>query len=302
MENILVTSGSQQGIDILARAFIDPGDYIITENPTYVGALQAFNFYQPKYAPVEMDRDGMLVDQVEAAIKKYNPKMIYTVSTFQNPTGITMTEERKKALVDIALKYNIPIVDDNPYGEIRFAGDPVPTMKAVGGEAVISLGTFSKIIAPGLRTAWINASDKIIHTFEKVKQGADLHSGTYAQFIIYKYIESGKLGDHIKEIIVNYGEKRNRMLAEMEEHFPAGVTWTNPEGGLFTWCELPEGMSSSKLLPEAVKEKVTYVYGRPFFPDGTGDNTMRLNFSNADPDTLAVAIQRLGKVFRANIP
>ena len=301
MENILITSGSQQGIELVARAYVDPGDYIVTENPTYVGALQAFNFYQSKYATVEMDDQGMLVDQVEDAIKKYNPKLIYTVSTFQNPTGITMSTDRKKALIDIALKYNIPIVDDNPYGELRFSGESLPTMKALGGDAVISLGTFSKTIAPGLRIAWMNCPEKIINIFEKVKQCADLHANTFTQYMIYKYMQSGKFDEHIKEIIASYGEKRDLMLKLMEKHFPAGIKWTHPDGGLFLWGELPGGMSGSELLPRAVEAKVTYVYGRPFFPDGSGDNTFRLNFSNASLETITLAIKRLGKVFRENM-
>jgi len=301
MENILITSGSQQGIELCARAFIDPGDYIVTENPTYVGALQAFNFYQAKYATVEMDEDGMLVDQVEDAIKKYNPKMIYTVSTFQNPTGITMTTDRKKALIDVALKYNIPIIDDNPYGELRFSGESIPSMKVLGGDAVISLGTFSKIVAPGLRIAWMNCPREIINVFEKVKQCADLHSNTFTQYMIYKFIESGKLDDHIQKIIESYGAKRSHMLKLMDEIFPKEINYTRPDGGLFLWGELPEGMSGSELLPKAVEEKVTYVYGRPFFPDGSGDNTFRLNFSNASLDTITLAIERLAKVFRENM-
>lgn len=301
MENILITSGSQQGIELSARALIDPGDYIITEYPTYVGAIQAFNFYQARYATVEMDRYGMLVDKVEDAIKKHNPKLIYTVSTFQNPTGITMSEDRKRALVDLAVKYSIPIVDDNPYGEIRFAGEHVPTMKEVGGDAVISLGTFSKLIAPGLRVAWMNCSDKIISTFEKVKQCADLHANTFTQYIVYNYVNSGKLEEHIPALIENYGEKRNLMLKEMETHFPEELSWTEPEGGLFLWVELPKSMSASALINKAIEQKVTYVYGHPFFPDGKGDNTFRLNFSNASLETITQAIRRLGKVFKENM-
>jgi len=301
MENILITSGSQQGIEVCGRAFIAPGDYIITEYPTYVGALQAFNLYQPKYVGVEMDREGMLVDKVEEAVKKYHPKMIYTVSTFQNPTGITMTEDRKRALIDVAVKYNVPIIDDNPYGEIRFKGENVPTMKALGGEAVISLGTFSKIVAPGLRVAWLNASEKIISTFEKIKQCTDLHSNTYTQYIIYEYLKTGKLGPHIKELIQVYGEKRDLMLKEMDACFPQEITWTRPEGGLFLWGELPQAMSASKLLDKAVEEKVTYVYGHPFFPDGKGDNTFRLNFSSAKKEQISQAIRSLGKVFKENL-
>ena len=301
MENILVTSGSQQGIELCARAFIDPGDYIITEYPTYVGALQAFNFYQTRYATVDMDDEGMMVDQVEDAIKKYHPKLIYIVATFQNPTGITMSLERRKALVEVASKYGVPIVDDNPYGEIRFKGDHVPNMKEVGGDAVISLGTFSKIIAPGLRVGWMNVSEQYIQTFEKVKQCADLHANTFTQFMIYKYIAAGKLDSHVKDLIKNYGEKRDLMLEEMDKHFPKELTWTRPEGGLFLWGEMPENMSGTGLLPKAIDKKVAYVYGSPFYPDGKGDNNFRLNFSNAALENISEGIKRLGKVFKENL-
>lgn len=301
-ENVLITSGSQQGIKLLAMAFTDPGDYIITEYPTYVGAIQAFDFCQIKYAPVAMDHDGMLVDQVEDAIKKYKPKMIYTVSTFQNPTGITMSLERRKALIDIAMKYNIPVVDDNPYSEIRFAGKHVPTLKEVGGDAVISLGTFSKICAPGLRIAWMNGPADILMSFEKIKQGMDLHSNTFTQYMIDDFIRSGKIEGHIEKLKVNYGEKRNRMLDEIEKHFPEEITCTRPEGGLFLWGELPKPMSASALLPNAIEKKVAYVYGSPFFPDRKGDNTFRLNFSNATLENITEGIKRLGDVFRQNMP
>ncbi len=298
MENIIVTSGSQQGIDICARAFIDPGDYIITEYPTYVGALQAFNFYQARYATVDMDSEGMIVDQVEEAIKKYHPKMIYTVATFQNPTGITMSLERRHALVEVALKYNIPIIDDNPYGELRYAGTPVPTLKSIGGEIVISLGTFSKILAPGLRIAWMNASEKVLPLFERVKQCGDLHTNTFTQFMVYAFLKSGKIDCHIQKLVKGYGEKRNVMLREMEKHFPVELKWTRPEGGLFLWVEMPKHVSGSKMLQKAIDEKVVYVYGAPFYPDGRNDNTMRLNFSHATPETIIEGIKRLGKVIK----
>jgi 2-aminoadipate transaminase len=301
VENILVTSGSQQGIDLCARAFIDPGEYIITEYPTYVGALQAFNFYQTKYAPVEMDEDGMIVEQIERAIKKHNPKLIYTVSNFQNPTGITMSEERRHALVEIAAKHDIPIVDDNPYGEIRFTGRPVPSLKEIGGDAVISLGTFSKILAPGLRIAWINASSKAMAVFERVKQCADLNSNTYTQFMIYAYINSGKLDGHIEQIKKNYSAKRGLMLRELENHFPEGVSWTKPEGGLFLWVELPKNVSAKKLFQKAIEQKVAYVYGAPFYPDGKNDNTMRLNYCTASLEMISEGIRRLAQVLKDNM-
>ncbi|MFH2035708.1 MAG: PLP-dependent aminotransferase family protein [Candidatus Zixiibacteriota bacterium] len=302
MENILITSGSQQGIELLARAFINPGDYIMLESPTYVGALQAFNYYKPRYATVPMDHDGMIVEEAETIIKKYKPKFIYAVSTFQNPTGISMSADRKKALIDLAMKYNIPLVDDNPYGELRYSGKAIPTMKALGGDAVISLGTFSKIAAPGLRIAWMNAAKSILPMFEKIKQGCDLHTSTFAQFIYADFISSGKLSAHIPKIVKLYRPKRDAMISAIEKNFPSEITFTRPEGGLFLWCELPLGMSASMLLPEAVKEKVTYVYGQPFFADGTGDNTFRLNFSNASLENINIAIAALGRVFKANMP
>ncbi len=301
LDNILITSGSQQGIEICARAFVDRGDYILCEYPTYVGALQAFNFYQTRYAPVEMDNDGMRVEQVEATIKKYHPKLIYTVSTFHNPTGITMALDRRRTLVEIAARYNIPLIEDNPYSDIRFEGKPVPSLKELGGEGVISLGTFSKTVAPGLRIAWMNASEKIMKTFEKVKQCSDLHSNTYTQFMINHFIRSGHLETHIQRLKKDYGAKRSRMLEEIEKHFPSEISTTRPEGGLFLWGVMPKAMSASRLLDVAIQRKVAYVYGTPFYPDGKNDNTFRLNFSNATLDGISEGIKRLGQVFRENL-
>ena len=301
-ENILITSGSQQGISLASNAFIDPGDYIITESPTYVGAILSFDFNRARYAQVEMDNDGMLTDQLEDTIKKYKPKFIYTVSTFQNPTGITMSMERRKALIKIATKYNVPILEDNPYKDVRFAGEDLPNLRSMGGDIVISLGTFSKICAPGLRVAWVNAHPKILRIFEKIKQGADMQSNTFTQLMINEFIRGGSIDAHIEKLKVNYGAKCQLMLDEMEKHFPAEFTWTKPEGGLFLWCELLESMSASKLLPNAIDKKVAYVYGAPFFPDKTGDNTLRLNFSNASHDNIIEGIKRLGEMFKENMP
>lgn len=300
-DNILITSGGQQGIELIARTFIDPGDYIITEFPTYVGALQAFNYYRARYATVEMDEQGMIVDQVEAQIEKHRPKLIYTVSNFQNPTGITMSAERRHKLVEIARKYDIPIIDDNPYGDIRFDGEPVPTLKSIGGDQVIAVRTFSKLIAPGLRIGWMNGPADIMPHFEKVKQCADLHTNTLCQYMIYEYIMAGKLEPHIEMVKADYGSKRDLMVEMMKEKFPPGVKWTHPEGGLFLWIELPKHISAKELLPKAIDLKVAYVYGQPFFPDGSGLNTLRLNFSNASLDNIRTGIARLGKLFTENI-
>ncbi|MFH1687279.1 MAG: PLP-dependent aminotransferase family protein [bacterium] len=301
-DNLMITAGSQQGLDLVGRIFLQRGDYILTENPTYVGALQAFDYYGARYATIEMDDKGMIIDQVEANLKKHKPKFIYTISSFQNPTGITMSHERRVALVDLALKYDIPIVDDNPYGDVRFAGEPQPSMKSLAPEAVISLQTFSKVCAPGLRIGWMNAPKEIIRVIEKVKQGTDLHTNTLCQYIMLEFIKSGRLEPHIEKIKKDYLTKRDVMLSAMRRHFPDGISWTEPEGGLFLWVTLPEHMSAKEMLPEAVANKVAYVYGQPFFPnEERGANTLRLNFSNATHENIEIGIQRLAKLFREHM-
>ncbi len=298
VDNIIVTTGGQQAIELIARTFISPGSYILTENPTYVGALQVFNYYRAKYAPVAMDHEGMIIDQVEEKIREYHPSIIYTVSNFQNPTGITLSLERRKALIELALKYEIPIIDDNPYGDVRFAGEPLPTLKSIGGDAVIAVRTFSKTIAPGFRVGWVNGPKDIMDYIEKSKQCIDLHTSSINQYMLYEYVASGKLEPHIERIKTDYREKRDVMLKAMEEHFPDGTTWTHPEGGLFLWVELPSHMSGKDLLPKAIDLKVAYVYGQPFFPDGSGLNTLRLNYSNANHEDILTGIKRLGKLFK----
>lgn len=300
-ENILITSGAQQGIELLARAFIDPGDYVLTENPTYVGALQAFNYYQARYCTVEMDENGMIIDQVEDAIKKHKPKLIYTVSNFQNPTGITLSLERREELLRLAGKYDIPVMDDNPYGDIRFSGEPLPTLKSLSGNQVVALRTFSKTFAPGFRIGWMNGPEPIIKVFEKVKQCADLHTSTFSQYVIAEYLKQGLLEKQLEVIKKDYLIKRDLMVKSMEEHFPEGVSWTKPDGGLFLWVTLPEHMSAKDLLPKAVELKVAYVFGEPFFPNGGGKNTLRMNFSNATHEGIVEGVQRLGKLFKENV-
>jgi 2-aminoadipate transaminase len=300
-ENLLITCGSQQGIELLARVFIEPGDYILCENPTYVGALQAFQYYQARYATVEMDDDGMLVDQAEEKIKKYKPKMIYTVSNFQNPTGITMSLERRKLLLELGAKYGIPIIDDNPYSEIRFAGQPLPTLKSLGGDGVIVLKTFSKTLTPGLRIGWMNAPVSTIRQFEKVKQCTDLHTSTFGQYLIDEYLTQGLMEPQIERIRKDYLVKRDTMLKAMEQSFPEGVTWTRPEGGLFLWVTLPKHMSAKNLLGKAIAQKVAYVYGEPFYPNGGGENTLRMNFSNASHEGIVEGVKRLGRLFKDNM-
>jgi 2-aminoadipate transaminase len=300
-DNILVTGGSQQGLDLVGKMFLDKGSVVICESPTYIGAIQAFNAYNPHYVTVEMDENGMMTDQVEENIKKYKPRLIYVVPNFQNPCGITLSLERRKHLVKLAEEYYVPIIDDNPYGELRYTGEDVPSLKSLGGDLVIQLGTISKIISPGLRIAWIVAPTQVMTMFERLKQGADLHTNTFAQYVVAEYVREGRLDRHIEEIKAAYGERREVMIKAMQEHFPENVKWTEPEGGLFLWVELPPEISATALLQQALKQKVAYVPGKPFYPYEDKDNTLRLNFSNASPDMIIEGIRRLGKVFKENI-
>lgn len=296
-DNIIVTGGSQQGLDIVGRSFLEPGRYVLCSRPTYVGALQAFNFYRAKYATVEIDDEGMKVDEAEAQIKKCNPAFIYVVPNFQNPAGVTLSEPRRHKLIELAYKYKLPIIDDNPYGELRYSGTDQPSLKRLGGDIVIQLGTFSKIISPGLRIGWTVAAKEVTDVFERVKQSTDLHTNQFAQYLVHEYVAGGALDPHIATLIVNYREQRDTMLATMAEFFPDTVRWTRPEGGLFLWIVLPEHIKSKELFFKAIEEKVAFVPGKAFDPLGKMENTMRLNFSNASCAMIHEGIKRLGRVF-----
>jgi len=300
-DNILITSGSQQGLDLVGKVFLDEGSFVIVEDPTYVGALQAFIAYHPHYVTVDMDRDGMMLDQVEEAIKKSKPRFIYVVPNFQNPSGITMSFERRKLLVKLAREYYVPIIDDNPYGELRYKGEDLPSLKSLGGDLVIQLGTFSKIISPGIRIGWIAASTEVMGVFEKMKQGSDLHTNTFAQYVIYEYLKEGNLDKHIEKIKESYASRMEAMLKALEEYFPEEITWTKPEGGLFLWVELPDGVSATELFDKAVQEKVAYVSGKFFFAREDKDNTLRLCFCTMSEDMIHEGIKRLAKVFKEGI-
>lgn len=301
IDNVFITGGSQQGLDLIAKVFLNEGDAVLCENPTYLGAIQAFNVMRPKYVPVEMDHDGMIVEQAEEKIKEHHPRFIYVVADFQNPSGITLSLERRKQLVGLGEKYQIPIVDDNPYGELRYVGEKIPSLQSLGRDLVIELGTFSKIVSPGLRIGWGIVSTEVTTMFERLKQGADLHTNTFAQYVVYEYIKAGNLDRHIEEIKAAYSERRGVMIQALRQHFPEGVSWFEPEGGLFLWVELPTEVSASALLDTAVEQKVAYVPGKPFYPYEDRDNTLRLNFSNASPEMITEGIKRLGKVFSESL-
>lgn len=300
-DEIQITTGAQQALDMIGRIFIEPGSVVLTEEPTYLGAIQAFTFYRARFASVKTDSQGMLPDDLEKKIKLHNPIFIYVVPDFQNPAGYSWSNERREALVDLAKKYDIPVVDDNPYSELRFSGERPKSLKAMGGQHVIKLGTFSKLISPGLRIGWINADPQIAALCERMKQAADLHSTTFTQYVIYEFSKNGGLDRHIEKIKAAYSKRRDTMINALRENFDDGTTWTEPEGGLFLWVKLPEGKSASELISKALENRVAYVPGLYFYSEVPDDTTLRINFCNATEENIREGIKRLAKVFREAI-
>ncbi len=295
--NILFTNGSQQALDLIGRIFISTGDKIITGRPTYLGAIQAWNAYGPEYVTVPLDDDGMRMDKLEEALKA-NPdaKFIYVLPNFHNPAGTTLPRERRLRVVELAAEHGAFIVEDDPYGELRFEGEDITPIFALHKENTIYLSTFSKTLAPGLRLGWIVAPERIVARFVQAKQGADLHSSTLVQHVANDICQRGLIRAHVRKIRRIYQERRDAMLKAMEEHFPPEVTWTRPQGGLFLWARMPEYMDSQELLDLAIDEKVAFVPGHAFYPGGgDGHCCMRLNFSYCAPDVIEEGIERLGR-------
>ncbi len=298
-EDIIVTAGAQQALDLLAKIFLDPGDVIITEGPTYLGALQAFSAYQPRVICVPMDEQGMDTDVLAAELAALGPrgaKFIYTIPNFQNPGGVTMSAGRRRKLLELAREYDIPVIEDDPYGRLRFDGGHMRPLRALD-EDVIYLGTFSKIFAPGLRLGWVIAPRPILGKVLLAKQAADLCGSAYAQITAERYFAGTRWRRVLQDLTRVYGERRDAMLEALEEHFPAEAEWTVPEGGFFVWVRMPAFLDLKALLPEAIEHGVTYVAGDAFFPDGrTGRNCMRLAFCYATPDAIREGIRRLAEV------
>lgn len=301
MENVLITNGSQQALDLIGKVFINRGDVIVTEAPTYLGALQAWNLFGPRYVTVPSDDDGMQVDKLEEILKREKVKFIYVLPNFHNPAGVTLAEERRYRLVEIAGKYGVPIIEDDPYGELRFEGKDLVPIIVLHKENVIYLSTFSKTLAPGIRLGWVTAPGRVIDRLIMAKQAADLHTSTFVQMVANDICQRGILKRHVQIIRKVYKERRDVMLAAMEEFFPEGVTWTRPQGGMFLWVRLPEKVDAAKLLRVALEEKVAFVPGAAFFPNGGGHNTMRLNYSNASPEMIREGIRRLGRAIAREI-
>ena len=297
-DDIVITAGAQQALDLLGKTFLNPGDVVIAEGPTYLGALQAFSAYQPDIRCVPLDEHGMRVDLLEEELKRVGPrgaKFIYTIPNFHNPGGVTMSAERRRRLLELAREYDIPVVEDDPYGRLRFEGGHVKALRALDDE-VIYLGTFSKIFAPGLRLGWVIAPRPILAKLLLVKQGADLCGSAFAQVTAERYFMGTRWRRVLQGLTRTYAERRDAMLAALEEHFPAEASWTRPEGGFFVWVELPPYVDCANMLAEAVEHGVAFVPGDGFFPDGRGRNCMRLAFCYAEPQAIEEGIRRLGEV------
>jgi 2-aminoadipate transaminase len=303
-EDVLVTSGSQQALDILGKLLIDSGSPVLVEQPTYVGALQAFRPYGPRFIPVAMDVAGLIPEALESALAGLartgaRAAFLYSVATFQNPTGVTLSAERRGAILDIAERYDLRIVEDDPYGELRYDGAPAPHLAALDAARhgrprhVVYLSTFSKLLAPGLRVGWAVGPASLLRKMALIKQGLDLHTGTLSQAIAHESCRDGLLDRQIPRIRQIYGARRDAMLRALERHAPEGVRWTRPEGGMFLWLTLPEGADAARTLARAVERKVAFVPGQAFHADGAGANTLRLNFSYAPPASIEDGVQRL---------
>ncbi len=299
-ENILITNGSQQGLDFSGKIFLNSGDVVVVESPSYLGAINAFKAYDCKFLEVPTDDNGMIMEELEKALENTeNVKMIYVIPDFQNPSGRTWSLERRKRLIEIANKFDLPIVEDNPYGELRFEGESLPSIKSMDTEGrVIFLGTFSKTFCPGLRMGWVCASDEVINKYILVKQGADLQSNSMSQRELNAFLEMYDLDEHIEKIKKLYKGRRDLMLKTMKEHFPPEVKYTHPEGGLFTWAVLPEHINARELMAKALEKNVAFVPGGSFFPNGGNENTMRINYSNMPEDRIVEGIRILGEVLK----
>jgi 2-aminoadipate transaminase len=299
-DNILLTNGSQQALDLIGKVFVDTQTLICTERPTYLGALQAWNAYETDYCTVPLDDQGMVVEELEATLRRCHPKFVYVLPNFQNPAGVSLSEERRHKLVEIALKYDVFIVEDDPYGELRFEGQDLTPIVTMAKERTLYVCTFSKTLAPGIRLGWIVAPQRVISKLVQAKQGSDLHTSTFVQMVANDICQRGILRQHVKRIRATYKERRDTMLDAMTEFFPQEVKWTRPQGGLFLWVTTPPQVDTIELFKTAIEEKVAYVPGDSFYPDDdcNGRRTMRLNFSYCKPEVIVEGIRRLGTALK----
>ena len=303
VENVLVTAGSQQALDLLGKVLVDAHDRIVVESPTYLAALQAWSIYELEYLEAPSDDDGLRPSELEPLLQQ-EPTFLYCQPNFQNPSGTTLMLERRRQLVALAQRYGVPIVEDDPYHALRFEGNRLPSLLSLACEqrghasideaGVVYIGTFSKTLAPGLRVGWIVGPRVLLHKLAQMKQATDLHTSTFNQALVAQLMRDGVVERQSIRVAKLYRERRDVMLQALKEHFPEGVRWTRPQGGMFLWVTLPEGIDVAELLRAAVEQKVAFVPGASFFPSGKPANTMRLNFSNAAPERIQEGIERLG--------
>lgn len=302
-DNILVTSGSQQGLDFSGRVFLDEGDIVLLESPSYLGAINAFKANQPRFIEIPTDDDGMIMEELEKVLEKEDRvKMIYVIPDFQNPSGRTWTLERRKKFMEIINKYEIPTIEDNPYGELRYEGEALPALKALDEKGlVVFLGSFSKILAPGYRLGWVCAEGEILEKYNFIAQASTLQASTIGQMETAKFLEMFDLDKHVDKIKEVYGKRRELMLKTMKEEFPPEVKFTHPTGGLFTWVILPEYINADEMALECIAEKVAYVPGGSFFPNGGNKNTFRMNYSGMPDERIIEGVKRIAKVIKKNL-
>lgn len=298
LDEIAITSGSQQALDFSGKMFINEGDTIIVESPTYLGALNAFLAYDPKYVEIPLEHDGMNMDKLEEVLESgLKPKFLYTIPDYQNPSGITMSMEKRKRLISLANKYDVIVIEDSPYAELSFNGEQLDPIKSLDTEGrVIYLGTFSKTFAPGLRIGWVVGNPAIINKFVQIKQGADLQTSSLDQRITAEYMTKYDLNEHIRMIIEVYSKRRDVMINTMKEKFHKDITFIETTGGLFTWVTVKEDIDTKELMQEALKENIAFVPGASFFASSGHNNYMRLNYSCMPEDKIRIGIERLAKV------
>jgi 2-aminoadipate transaminase len=304
-DNVLITTGSQQGIDLVGKVFLDPGDAVVVENPCYLAALQSFSGQEASFISIDSDDEGMRVDQLENVLMTSRPKLIYIVSEFSNPKGTTLPLERRQKLIELSARHRVPILEDNPYSELRYAGErlePIAAMDAMDMNGlVIHISTFSKTLSPGMRLGWLIAPEEIFQMVVTAKQAADLHTSTIEQLAAAQLLKTFDFDGHVRHLCSIYGERCQTMLSAMDRYFPAEARWTRPEGGLFLWVELPERISAEILFQEALGERVAFVPGTSFFACHAKLNFMRLNFSNQQPEMIEEGIKRIAGVLKRSL-
>lgn len=298
-DDLLITTGSQQALDLAAKVFIDPGDTVLLERPGYLGAIQSFSLFEPRFAGVDLLSDGPDIEALAELLATREVKLFYCVPTFQNPSGLSYSLEKRKAVAELLAGAGTILLEDNPYGELRFAGtDNPPLTSFAPSDRALLLGSFSKIVAPGLRVGWVMAPPALREKLVLAKQAADLHTSTLTQRILHRYLQDNDLELHLNEIRERYGQHCRLMIEAIERHFPSQVHCTHPQGGMFLWAALPEEYDAMELFDLAIKEKVAFVPGSPFYADGQGKNTFRLNFSNASPDRIEEGVARIGRCIK----